>query len=332
MFLVLSTAGCTSPLTETRLTAAPGAAFTVTDQAGRVVEITAPVERIVSGYYISTSVCIALGLADRLTGIEARAAARPIYALAAPELLELPSVGSARDFNMEACIALAPELVILPRHSRDQADIMAGMGISAILVNPESYESLMDMIALIGASAEVPDRAGDLIAYMEATRAFIENTAAQLTDRPSVYMCGVGSYLRTATKDMYQTGLIKMSGGQSAAPDLPGNGWADISYEQLLAMNPDVMVIPPEAVYGRDDVINDPQLRSLSAVVNGRVYTMPGDFEAWDSPIPSSMLGALWLLHVLHPDAYSMEELRLNAASFYHEFYGIHIDTGLIGK
>ena len=68
---------------------------TLTDQAGREVTIESQPETLVSGYYISTSLLIALGLEDNLVGIEAKADTRPIYALSAPPLLELPRVGTA---------------------------------------------------------------------------------------------------------------------------------------------------------------------------------------------------------------------------------------------
>ena len=43
--------------------------LTVTDQTGREVTIEAQPERIVSGYYISTSACIALGLSEKMVAV-----------------------------------------------------------------------------------------------------------------------------------------------------------------------------------------------------------------------------------------------------------------------
>ena len=43
--------------------------LTVTDMAGREVTLEKEPERIVSGYYISSSACIALGLSDKMVGI-----------------------------------------------------------------------------------------------------------------------------------------------------------------------------------------------------------------------------------------------------------------------
>ena len=54
-----------------------------------------------------------------------KADSRPIYAMSAPELLALPDVGTAKEFNMEGCIALEPDLVILPARLRDSADTIA---------------------------------------------------------------------------------------------------------------------------------------------------------------------------------------------------------------
>ena len=74
---------------------------TLTDQAGREVTLEAEPETIVSGYYIPSSLLIALGLKDKMVGIEAKAGKRAIYKLAAPDLIELPSVGTAKEFDLE---------------------------------------------------------------------------------------------------------------------------------------------------------------------------------------------------------------------------------------
>ena len=85
-----------------------------------------------------------------MVGIEAKADSRNIYALAAPTMLDLPNVGSAKDFNLEACIALEPDLVILPKKLSEPAETLSSMGIPVLLVDPESGEQLREAISLIG--------------------------------------------------------------------------------------------------------------------------------------------------------------------------------------
>ena len=333
LLLAISLSACTAKAPSPSTSGSGENKAVVTDQAGREVEINGRVERIVSSYYISSSACIALGLVDKLVGIEARAASRPIYSLVVPKLLDLPSVGTARDFNLEACIALKPDLVILPLRLRDAANTLKEVGIPGILVNPESYTELQEMIALIGKATGTMEAADRLLNYYERSTINIRNLTVELSDanKPTVYMCGVSSYLTAAPIGMYQSDMIIFAGGKNAT-GVEGNSWVEIPYEHLLAINPEVIIIPAEAGFGVADVSGDVQLQRLDAVMSGRVYKMPSVFEAWDSPVPSCILGTLWLLHVLHGDLYSIESLRKEAAFFYDEFFGIKIDTALIEK
>ena len=138
---------------------------TLTDQAGREVTIEEEPQKLVSGYYISTSLLIALGLEDKLAGIEAKADTRPIYALSAPELLELPIVGTAKEFDLEGCTALEPDLVILPLKLQASADTLEELGIDALVVNPENQELLGEAAELIGAATNTAARAKELLAF-----------------------------------------------------------------------------------------------------------------------------------------------------------------------
>lgn len=56
---------------------------------------------------------------------------------------------------------------------------------------------------------------------------------------------------------------------------------------------------------------------------------MPVGLEALDSPVPSGVLGTLWMLNKLHPDVYTLDELKADAQAFYSTFYGFDVDTGI---
>ena len=118
--------------------------------------------------------------------------------------------------------------------------------------------------------------------------------------------------------------------------ELEGDSWVDISYEQLIAMNPDVIIIPTNNMangqpdFTAADVIADEQLKDITAVKNGAVYNMPTGFEAWDSPVPSGVLGMLWITAKLHPEVYTMDEFAADATDFYKTFYGFDMDTSSI--
>lgn len=293
---------------------------TVTDQAGRSVTIESEPQRIVSGYYISTSLLIALGQTDKLVGIEAKADTRPIYSLSAPQLLELPNVGSAKEFDLEGCAALEPDLVILPLKLKDAAETLSGMGIPVILINPEDQELLTETISLVGTATGSTALADGLLAFSDDEAAQLESLMADV-ERPTVYLAGNSDLLSTAGDAMYQSDMIRLAGGQNVAAEITDTYWAEVSYEQILAWNPDYIILASDASYTCEDVLNDEALASCTAVQNGNVYQIPGDAEAWDSPVPSGILGSVWLASILHPEVMSTEDANAVMGNYYDTFY-----------
>ncbi len=328
--LMLSLAACsanpTNPTDPTEHTV-----ITLVDQAGREVVLEKPAERIVSCYYITTYAAIALGVSDRIVGLEKKADSRPIYHMAAPGLLELPDVGSLKEFNLEAAIALEPDLVLMPMKLKDHAETLTQLGIAVLVVNPETQEGLEEMLRLIAAACGVEEKAEALLSYYDTQFAAM----AALTEgkaKPNVYLASNSSYLETAPAGMYQSDLITLAGGVNVAAQLPGDYWTAVSYENILTMNPDVIIIPCGASYTREDILGDKQLADTNAVKNGAVYQMPQKIEEWDSPIPSGILGVMWLTSVLHEDVYPFATFQADVSDYYEQFYGFTMDAEKITK
>lgn len=296
---------------------------TVTDQAGREVTIEKEPSSIVSGYYISSSLLIALGLKDKVVGIEAKADKRPIYKLAAPELTELPNVGTAKEFNLETCAALSPDLVILPMKLKDAAQSLTDLGITVLLVNPESQDLLTEMINTIATATNTNSEAAKLLAYIDSQKDML-TSALSGVEPESVYLAGNSSFLSTAGPSMYQSSIIELAGGKNAADSITDTYWAEISYEQLLAWDPSYIIIASDAEYTVADVMNDPNLAECTAVKNSHVYAIPGDMEALDSPVPAGILASVWLAGILHPDQVSADTYTTEMTNYYETFYGIN--------
>lgn len=335
--MVLSFAACgkePAPTPQPEPTSDVTYPVTVKDMAGREVTLEKQPERIVSGYYISSSACIALGLTDKMVGIEDKSTKRPIYKLAAPALIDLPNVGSAKAFDLEACIATEPDLVILPMKQKDTAQTLQEMGIATLLVLPESHEQLIEMFTLIGTATNTVKQAEKLISYYNTKLSAVTELTRDIPDdkKPVVYLGSTGDILRTAPREMYQASLITTAGGKNAGDVLEGSSWTDIDNETFLTMNPDIIVIPTDnfAVsspdYTAEDVMNNPTFSDVTAVKNGAVYQMPVGYEAWDSPVPSGILGTLWMLKTLHPELYPAEQFAADVNEFYTVFYGFSVN------
>ncbi len=301
--------------------------MSVTDASGRVVTFDEQPERIVSGNYIPTSMLLALGLKDQLVGIEAKADKRNIYRLAAPEVIDLPSVGSMKDFSVEAVMALDPDLVILPLKLKDAGQTLSDMGVKTILINTESYEDLLSTMNLLAkVTGTDADKLVEYYAQMQAMMA--EMTADR--EKKRVYLSGNSDFLLTAGKAMFQDTLLSMAGGENVAAQIEDAYWASISYEQLLTYDPEVIIMASDAAYTREDLLNDPVLQGVAAIKNKEVYALPSSVESWDSPLPASILGSLWIMCRLYPDLYTEEALFSEINTFYETFYGFSVTEELL--
>lgn len=298
------------------------------DQAGRKVVLDKPATKVVSTYYITTYAMISLGVSDKLVGIEKKADKRNLYKLAAKELLEVEQVGSMKEFNSEAVIALNPDLVLLPMKLKDNVATFEKLNIPVIVVNPESQKLVEEMLDIIGSACGVADRAKKLNSFYKDTMA----EKAELIKgkgEPVVYIGSNSALLATAPRDMYQADLITRAGGKNAGSDLEGDYWTDVSYEKLISYNPEYIIIPSGAKYTVEDVLKDDKLASVLAVKNKNVFQMPQGLDEWDSPTPSCILGYMWLVSILHSDVYAFDSFIEEAQGFYQTFYDFKPDAEL---
>lgn len=305
--------------------------ITVTDQIGREVKLKNPAQKIVSSYYISTAIAVALGLEDQLTGIEMKGETRELYKKAAPGLLELPAVGSGKGINIEETASLNPDVVILPKKLKDSVAQFEKLGIPVLVVDPETLENYMDCVTLIGKAAGVNEKAEELNAYYQEKMDFVNNLTKDLTERPTVYLSSGSSYLSTCSSQMYQSDLITMAGGQNVSAELTDGYWAEVSPEQILSWNPQYMFAVSYAEYKLEDIANEVKLSEVQAVKDGKLFTFPSNIEPWDYPTPSSVLGILWLTHVLHPDLYTEDTYVKEAKEFYNRFFDIQVEDTDLG-
>lgn len=310
----------------------PGQAgpITVTDQAGRKVTLEKPAQTVASCYYLVTASLLTLGQKDKIVGIELKANSRGLYQLCAPEFLELPGVGSGKETNIEAIAALEPDLVLLPKKQLEAAEALAGLGIPAVVVEPETYESFNELIEMLGVLCGCEEEASALTAYYDGV---VQRVAALTAgvERPTVYLSGEAAYLRTCAGGMYQREMIELAGGSCVSAEIEGRSWVDVSAEQLAVWDPEVIFMVQYAQYTLEDIRSDKALSGIRAVAADRLYTIPSPIEAWDYPQPSSILGLLWMTHILHPDLISREDYIKEAQQFYQTYFGIEATQEQLG-
>ncbi len=238
-------------------------AIVVTDHFGREVLLEKPAQTIISLSPGITETIFALGYGDRLIG-------RTSFCDYPPEALQVTPVGSLTEPDIEAIVALSPDIVIASTHFPEDVMnrlIAAGQKV-AVLMGQESFQGVYDGV-IRPASILVgdPDAGELLISLMQDTVTRALDTVAGFSENPSVYyVVGFGEGGDwTAGGDTFISEMIEMAGGKNIASDV--NGWS-FSIEAIVDRDPDLILVPGWAI---DVFPVTPIYSDLRAVKNGSV-------------------------------------------------------------
>ena len=250
---------------------------------------------------------------------------------------DLPNFGMGDAINYEAVIAANPTIALNCGKINDamvsDCDTLSkSLGIPVIAVDNElnnSAEAFRFMGELLG----VEDHAEELAEYSEK----IFTDIASLADIPedekvSVYFGNGEDSLETAPRGSQHAHILDAVNVTNVADLELGDGSrVQISAEQLLAWNPDVIVVNGEPKADKsgnsaaEDILSNPDYASLKAVQDNKVYGTPNAPFSWvDRPAgPNRLIGMRWLSAVVYPE-YIKCDVNEEIREFFNLFY--HVD------
>jgi iron complex transport system substrate-binding protein len=311
---------------------APAQARTVTDSAGREVEIPDEINTVFASGP-PASILVYVLRPEVLSGWPR--AIRPEEApyIAAP-YRDLPETGRLTgrggDANLERVLEIKPDLIIDFGSVRDTyidlADrVQRQTGIPYILVDGR-FEATPAALRLVGEVLGVPER-GELLARdVEQTFARLDAILADTPEeeRPWVYMARGPDGLETGLKGSINTEIIERAGGRNVADPGDGRrGLVQASIEQVMFSDPQVIVTWDRNFYAQ--VFDNPLWSGIKAVREGRVYLSPTAPFGWIDRPPSlnRLMGLKWLAGLFYPEQWDAD-LREEARAFYRLYY--HVD------
>jgi iron complex transport system substrate-binding protein len=309
--------------------------ITITDFAGRTLELDGPAERLVTLPVPIAATVIALDQsADRLVGIHPEseiAIDDHILGESFPKAKDIESGilagGATRGWqpNVEAIKALQPDLVIQWGHLGEEIIAPlenAGLN-TALIVRGANDEYMREALKVIGAAIGKSDRAQMLIdwrdAVKEEVRAGIETVPESERPKAAYFVYSVDE-LWTEGRDTHGDWQLRHVGARNAATEVESS--KEVSPEQVAAWNPDVIFIStfePEAHV--DDIYEQRILGDTIAAKTNRVYQIPVGGYRWDPASPESPLAWMWYAEVLHPDVFDFD-IRAEIKQWYPKLYG----------
>ncbi len=315
------------------------AAQDFTDSAGRTVAIPPAIERVLPAGPPAAVLLYALA-PEKMVGwvTEPSPAAKEFIA---EPFRDLPVngrlTGRGNTANLEMVLAMEPDLILDVGSIDDTYASLADRvqeqtGIPYVLVDGR-FDRTPDTIREVGALLGVAERAEEMAAFAEAALARLEATIAGLPEdaRPRVYYGRGPDGLETGLAGSINMEVLGAVGATNVAEAAGAGGLANVSVEQVLSWNPDVILaLDPNF---RDTVTSDPVWAEIAAVREGRVYGAPTLPFGWFDAPPgiNRVIGVAWLTSVLYPGE-ATNDLRADVREFFRLFYHVDLDDAQIDR
>lgn len=317
---------------------------TVIDQLGRQVTIPDRVNRVVVLQHQTLNLLVQLDAADDVVGVLSswKKQLGPEFERFSPRLATIPMPGDLTQVNLESLLAEHPQVVFVANYAPPEMISQiekAGIPVVAISLrrdaqsekgkfNPQMNDEeqaynlgLQEGIRLIAKVVNRESQGEALIDYAFKQR---ETVGARLKDIPvdqrmRVYMANPD--LTTYGSGKY-TGLMMQHAGAINVAATSIKGYKQVSMEQVLSWNPQVIFVQDRYPDEVTKITRDPAWQGIDAVKNKRVYLMPEYAKAWGYPMPEALaIGELWMAKQLYPQRFQDIDMNKAANDYYQRFY-----------
>jgi cobalamin transport system substrate-binding protein len=261
------------------------------DDAGRIVTLAAPPERIVSAAPSATELAFAVGLGDKVVAVDK-------FSNYPPEAKSRTSIGSYTDPDVETILGAKPDLVLVTDvHVAKLVPALEKQGIPTLVLSAKNIEGVLLDILALGRVAGDEVKAEQLVADLRTRIAAVETRVAG-SDPVSVFY-ELDPTLFTTGPWTFIDDVIRRAGGRNIAAAATEQ-YPQLSTEEVIAADPTVILLADEASGATaQSVAARSGWSKLSAVKNGRIVVIDPDIGSRPGP---RVVDALELIAAtLHP-------------------------------
>ena len=235
----------------------------LTDDRGRVIDLTAPPQRVISLLPSLTETVCELQQCHRLVGVDR-------YSNWPAKLKSLPQLGGGIDPNIEAIVALRPDVVLMARSSRI-ADRLEALGIKVVALETETQadarRATLKLAQLLGLPSEDASRlwqridaavdaeARSLPAALRGIRVYFEVSRAP-------YAAGEASFIGQTLSRLGVRNIVPAALGP----------FPKLNPEFVVRANPEVIMV---GELNDEDLAARPGWKNIRAIKERRICVFP---------------------------------------------------------
>ncbi len=256
--------------------------------------------RIVSLAPSNTEILGALGLADRLVGVDNRSDYPP-------EVQRLPKVGRELEIDVERVAELQPDLVVaslsVPGMERNLPRLERS-GLRYVVIDPKSLGDVLDSILSLGEVTGRSDVARILVQQLGDRMDAVAALVSEAPSRPRVYWEWWPRPFITPGRRSWVTDMIEMGGGVNVFGDLERES-ATVDEDLIFTQQPEVIVA---SWCGAEKLVDLAKIKGrrgweiLPAIQQDRVYVV--EEAPFGRPGPRLVEGLERIARMIHPEMF----------------------------
>ncbi len=246
------------------------------DMAGHEITLDGPATRIVALTAADCEILCALGAGDLLVG-------RGEYCDYPAEVMNISSVQSGSETNIEQIVALKPQVLLMSNmaQTEDQIAALENAGIKVVVSDVKDIEGVYTAITMIGKLAGRDTEAVALIDQMKTTFSDIAAKVPAGSEKKTIYfeVSPLEYGLWAAGNNTFMNEIAQMLGLTNIFADV--DAWAEVSEEQVISRNPDYIVtitmFNGQGPKPEEEIMARKGWESITAVKNGAILNLQND-------------------------------------------------------
>jgi iron complex transport system substrate-binding protein len=268
--------------------------------------VRSPPERIASFAPSITATLFKIGLGDKVVVVTK-------WDEWPPEVVEKKRRGlvtvleSIVEPEVEKVMAARPELILTIKMRPEKLKKFEELGVPVVVIDyGDSVDSILRAIILLGRVTGAETKAQTLAIEI---RNNITRIAQKVSGapRPKVFWLVWHKPLMTAGGPSFITALIEAAGGTNIFADIP-QPWPIISKEELIARNPDVIILTESFRESGINSVDDflklyPELKDLKAIRDNKFFFVS---DAAVQPGPRTAWAVEQIARLLHPQLFAV--------------------------
>jgi iron complex transport system substrate-binding protein len=262
--------------------------LTLVDDLGYIVQLRSFPDSIISLAPSNTEIVFAVGAGDLVVGVTDYCN-YPHNFTAWIEAGNMTSIGGFSTPNMEAIVALDPELVLAGSIHMELVGKLRDLGIPVLVLEANDIDDILQDILMVGKATDHQDDATSLVSSLRERIDAVEAELSGVETTPRVYYEVWYPPIWTVGAQTFESELMERGGGVNVFAD-QAMSYVQTNDEALIEKNPEVLIFPSGHGFGApfwvsfDEVKKRPGWDAIDGIKNSRLYQIDQDLISRAGP------------------------------------------------